>query len=228
MSKTPLLLPLPPHICLLPPPPPPLPPLPCIPTHKTNPQPLDFVLGRDAEGRRYVSTLMKLLAVATADRTTQYYAVSRLKGVLTEDALRHSRLFLPSDAKDATLDAAPLLRAIRVGDAAVQGVASVCLALLCLHLGPKAADPSPLVSWACEQLKGGRGADASVRVAVAALTVALRGEGARGPFAAAGGVGLLANLLRMQVSGSWHFFRSSTSIEVAWSFQHTGTCCKVL
>eukprot|EP00611_Tribonema_gayanum_P008690 TRINITY_DN18276_c0_g1_i1.p2 TRINITY_DN18276_c0_g1~~TRINITY_DN18276_c0_g1_i1.p2 ORF type:complete len:459 (-),score=202.00 TRINITY_DN18276_c0_g1_i1:315-1691(-) len=158
-------------------------------------QPLDYVVGKDAEGRRYVAVLLKLLSIATADRTTQYYAVSRLKGVLSQSPEKYSRLFLSQDG--APLDPAPLLRALRVGDAAVQGVASICLALLYIHLGD-GSDCEPLVSWICEQLTGGRGSSVGVRVAVGALSVLLRADGARAVFARRGGVAQLANLLRMQ------------------------------
>src|SRR6476469_3836209 len=46
-------------------------------------QPLDYVLN-GSDGRRYVSVLQRLLLMTTADRLTQYYAVSRIKGALTE------------------------------------------------------------------------------------------------------------------------------------------------
>jgi V-type H+-transporting ATPase subunit H len=156
-------------------------------------QPLDYVLN-GAEGRRYVSVLQRLLLMTTADRTTQYYAVSRIKGVLTEAPERNARLFLPSDS--TRFDSTALMRAVRNGDANVQGVASIAFALLCLHL--ESADCEPLITWACEQLSGGKGSSPTVRVAVNALTVALRGEPARLAFSKQGGISHITKLLRMQ------------------------------
>ncbi len=158
-------------------------------------QVLDFVRGDVKDARAYTEALLKLLYLSTSDSSIQLFAVSRIRTILSDQGGETAGLFENEDG--TAVDPTPFLRAIRGGDAKVQAVASISLALICAHTGCTTA-AGGLVDWICIEIEEGRASSSSVRVAVTALTVLLRQKDARLMFAAKGGVTQLNSMLRMQ------------------------------
>ncbi len=158
-------------------------------------QVLDFVSGDVEDARAYTAALLKLLYLSTSDSSVQLFAVSRIQAILSDQEGETAGLF--ENQEGTAVDPAPFLRAIRGGDAKVQAVASISLALICAHTGCTTA-AGGLVDWICSEIEEGRACNSSVRATVTALTVLLRQRGARLMFIAKGGVTLLNSMLRMQ------------------------------
>ncbi len=158
-------------------------------------QVLDFVRGDIKDARAYTAALLKLLCLSTSDSSIQLFAVSRIRTILSDQGGETAGLF--ENQAGTAVDPTPFLRAIQGGDAKVQAVASISLALICAHTGCTTAAGS-LVDWICSEIKEGRTSNSSVRVAVTALTVLLRQSDARNMFIAKGGITLLNSMLRMQ------------------------------
>ncbi|CAM9186984.1 unnamed protein product [Sphacelaria rigidula] len=154
--------------------------------------PVEYLVHNEAEARKYVRLLMKLMGNLTSDTRAQQFAVSRTEDIVAEDISRRARLFCEPGKP---LDQTPFLRVISSGDAAVQQIASVSLALLIVSLK---AETESLTAWICRQLSTGRGRSQGVRGAVQALCVLLRDDDARIMFTRHGGVGSLTKILRMQ------------------------------
>jgi V-type H+-transporting ATPase subunit H len=146
-------------------------------------------MGNPTSARALVNLLLKLADKCTASVPAQQYVFTRIEEIISSETEFKTRAGLFT-TDGVNLQDGPFLRALRSPDRFILEAASVSLALL---LTAYNGEVNSLVAWQCEMLASKT--PGTTDVAISSLTVLLRRESCRKPFAAKGGVGIVIGAL---------------------------------
>lgn len=153
---------------------------------------IDFAMGNATSARALANLLMKLADKCTSSVPVQQYVFTRVEEILCvqqgSDLKTRAALFT---VDGSNVQDGPFLRAIRQSDSYIQESASIGLATLLTVCDGEAGS---LITWICENLSSS--VSNGFEVAIPALTVLMRRQEYRKPFANKGGIGLVANVLQ--------------------------------
>jgi len=152
---------------------------------------LDFAMGNPTTAKSLATLLLKLADKCTSSIPAQKFVFTRIEEILSVEAEFKTRAGLFT-IDGTRLQDGPFLRALRSPDAIIQESASIGLALL---LTVYVGEVNSLVTWLCDMLQLGQEKTQAIDLALPSLTILLRRESCRQPFATKGGVSLIVKIL---------------------------------
>eukprot|EP00602_Paraphysomonas_sp_CaronLab_P006255 CAMPEP_0185023756 /NCGR_PEP_ID=MMETSP1103-20130426/6388_1 /TAXON_ID=36769 /ORGANISM="Paraphysomonas bandaiensis, Strain Caron Lab Isolate" /LENGTH=454 /DNA_ID=CAMNT_0027556497 /DNA_START=51 /DNA_END=1412 /DNA_ORIENTATION=- len=151
---------------------------------------IDFAMGNATSAKALANLLMKLADKCTASIPAQQYVFTRVEEILQCSESEFSSRAALFTVDGVNIQDGPFLRALRSNDSYIQKSSSVGLALL---LTACKGEVNSLITWLCEMLSSDT--QGATDISIPALTVLMRKESCRKPFAAKGGIGIVVNVM---------------------------------
>jgi len=152
---------------------------------------IDYAMGNPTTAKSLATLLLKLADKCTSSIPAQQYVFTRIEEILSSETEFKTRAGLFT-IDGTRLQDGPFLRALRSTDTFIQESASVGLALL---LTANSGEVNSLVTWLCDMLQLGLEKPQAIEIALPSLTILLRKDTCRPPFAAKGGISLIVQIL---------------------------------